>query len=248
MSIRQDSEFLLREKYKGKKCDEFFDDAKRLALGEPLAYLIGHVPFLSTTIYLDSRPLIPRTETEFWVEKAIGEIERSQIPIPRILDLCAGSGCIGVAVAKAIPKALVDFSEIDETHISTIKRNVKQNSIDTKRITIAHTSLFSGLPHRYDFILSNPPYIDETLHRVDESVIDFEPYIALFGGQAGLEVISQIIEQAPDHLTPGGQLWMEHEPEQSATIGVLAEKYPYSTKKTHRDQYGTERYSTLVVQ
>jgi release factor glutamine methyltransferase len=248
MSIRQDTEFLLREKYKGKKCDAFFADAKRLALGEPLAYLIGHVPFLSTTIYLDSRPLIPRTETEFWVEKAIAEIERSHIPIPRILDLCAGSGCIGVAVAKAIPQAIVDFSEIDEIHIPTIKRNIEQNNINKKRVTVAHTSLFSGLPHRYDFILSNPPYIDETLHRVDESVKDFEPYIALFGGQAGLEVISQIIEQAPEHLTPGGQLWMEHEPEQSAMISVLADRQQYIAKKTHRDQYGTERYSTLVVQ
>jgi len=247
MSISQDSKWLLEEKYNGEKTAGFFTDVKRLALGEPLAYIIGHTPFLDTTIHLDSHPLIPRAETEFWVEKAITEIKQLDVPIPRILDLCAGSGCIGTAVAVAIPKAIVDFSEIDEDHIETIKKNLHANTIDSARTNVVHSSLFTKLPHRYDVILSNPPYIDETLNRVDTSVKNFEPHIALFGGIGGMEVITKIIEEAKDHLTSGGQLWIEHEPEQSDAILEIGNQYLY-TVNTHRDQYGTERYSVLVVQ
>lgn len=245
MSISQDSEWLLKEKYNGEKTVGFFADFKRLALGEPLAYIIGNTPFLNTTIYLDSHPLIPRTETENWVEKAISKIKESTVPVPRILDLCAGSGCIGTAVAKAIPNTIVDFSEIDEGHISTIQKNLKENDINLNRANVVHTSLFVKLPHKYDFILSNPPYIDETLNRVGASVKNFEPHIALFGGVGGMEVISQIIEEAKNHLTSDGELWIEHEPEQSEAIEEAANNYLY-TVETKRDQFGTERYSILI--
>ena len=93
----------------------------------PEAYKIGWVPFIHTDIYLDSRPLIPRTETEYWVNEAIQEIKKSGVVAPRILDLCAGSGCIGVAVLKEIPEALVDFAEIDPTHHETIRKNITEN-------------------------------------------------------------------------------------------------------------------------
>lgn len=246
MSISQDSAWLLKEKYNGEKSTAFFSDVKRLAMGEPLAYLIGHSPFLNTTIHLDSRPLIPRAETEFWVEKAIQEIKDMPLPAPRILDLCAGSGCIGAAVAKAIPTSLVDFSEIEVGHTKTIKKNLQQNSIPDIRTNVVHTSLFDKLPDKYDFILSNPPYIDETLNRVDTSVIDFEPHLALFGGRDGMEVITSIIEHSLEHLKPNGQLWIEHEPEQTEAITELANRHLY-TITTHRDQYGSERYSKLLV-
>jgi methylase of polypeptide subunit release factors len=81
--MSQDIEWLLKEKFGGEKSDAFFADCKRLALGEPLGYLIGHVPFLGCTIHLDSKPLIPRTETEFWTEKAIEEIKRAAPSAPR---------------------------------------------------------------------------------------------------------------------------------------------------------------------
>lgn len=245
MSISQDSKWLLKEKYGGEKSEAFFADVKRLALGEPLAYLIGHVPFLDTTIGLDSHPLIPRPETEFWTEKAIAAIKEKSSPV-KILDLCSGSGCIGVAVAKAVPNSTVHFSEIEASHVETIKKNLKTNDIPENRTLVAHTSLFDSLPYQYDFILSNPPYIDETLNRVDRSVINFEPHLALFGGEDGMEVIEKIISSAIDHLNSGGQLWLEHEPEQTEVITELAEKYLY-TISTHRDQYGTERYSKLVI-
>jgi len=118
LRMKTDEQFLLEEKYDGEKTEAFFTDCKALALGEPLAYLIGTTPFLDTTIHLDGRPLIPRVETEFWVEKAIAEILALQerqpnlgvsgdSVAPQILDLCAGSGCVGVAVAQAIKEASI---------------------------------------------------------------------------------------------------------------------------------------------
>ncbi len=252
--MSQEFEWLLAEKYNGVKNDAFYADCKRMSLGEPLGYLIGHVPFLNCTIWLDSRPLIPRPETEYWTEKAIQEIHTSLTSPeagPRekvaVLDLCAGSGCVGVAAAKALPEAQVDFSEIDAKHIPTIEKNLELNEIDTKRTTVHQTNLFQGIERRYDFILANPPYIDANLNQTDESVIDFEPHLALFGGDGGLEIIEQLINQAPQYLTPGGQLWIEHDPEQSKAIADLGSKAGFVCN-THLDQFGLERYSILVLQ
>jgi release factor glutamine methyltransferase len=255
--MSQDIEWLLEEKYKGEKSEAFFADCRALALGEPLGYLIGHTPFLDTTIYLDSKPLIPRPETEFWTEKVIADIktnyptqDNSHTPGAdqlRILDLCAGSGCIGVAIAKAVPDAIVDFSEIDEKHTDTIRRNLEENHIEAGQTHIYHSNLFEAFSGTYQYIVSNPPYIDMDLKRTDENVLEHEPYIALSGGLAGLEVIQKIIEEAPKHLERHGQLWMEHEPEQSVAIRNLAREHKFACT-THHDQYGVERYSVLVLQ
>ncbi len=251
--MSQDIEWLLEEKYKGEKSDAFFADCKKMALGEPLGYLIGHVPFLDTTIYLDSKPLIPRPETEFWTEQVISDI-KTTYPVQhpgaeqlRILDLCAGSGCIGVAIAHAVPDAIVDFSEIDERHFPTIEKNLDENHIDRTRTHLYHSNLFEAFSGTYQYIVSNPPYIDASLNRVDESVTKNEPYVALFGGEGGMDVITQIIEEAPKHLERYGQLWIEHEPEQSDMIRNLAREHKFICT-THKDQYGVERYSILVLQ
>lgn len=254
MAMSQEEAWLLKEKYDGVKSDAFFADCKRLALGEPLGYLIGWTQFLDCKIWLDSRPLIPRFETEFWVGHAIAAIGNQvsgSLGIsdsgPRVLDLCSGSGCIGVAVAQAVPTTQVEFSEIDVEHIPTIQKNLAENGINASRAIIHHTSLFKGIPDRFDFILANPPYIDADLNRADQSVVDFEPYLALFGGKGGLEIIEQILTQAAHHLSANGQLWLEHEPEQAAEINALGAEHGFDVS-VNRDQYQAERFSILVLQ
>jgi release factor glutamine methyltransferase len=251
--VSQESEWLLREKYGGQKSEAFLADLARLEAGEPLAYLIGHIPFLQTTISLHSKPLIPRPETEYWVEKCLAAIGEQQNILERplrILDLCAGSGAIGVAVGSAVTESTVDFIEIDPTHYQTILQNCLQNNISEERVRIMSGNLLRELPKNpslgYDFILTNPPYIDATLGRTADSVKDFEPALALYGGEAGLELITEIIQTAPEHLRAAGQLWIEHEPEQSLAIQTIGENSFVVT--THKDQYGTERFSQLVLQ
>ena len=244
--MESEIEWLLKEKYHGEKSAAFFTDVERLKAGEPLGFIIGHVPFLNCTIYLDSHPLIPRPETEYWVEKAIAEIRQSKKPAPRVLDLCAGSGAIGVAVAHAIPAAKVTLVEIDKKHLPTIGKNLNENKISCTDYQVFQSDLFENIVGAFDFILTNPPYIDRTLDRTDVSVKDFEPAIALYGGAEGMELIARIIEAAPDYLTAEGVVYIEHEPEQSKQIKQLAESR-YKVR-TECDQYGVERYSILHLQ
>src|SRR3990167_3874071 len=156
---------------------------------EPEAYKIGWVPFIHTKIWLDSRPLIPRTETEFWTERAIEEIK--SIPNASVLDLCAGSGAIGVAVLKEIPESKVDFIEKEIRHHATIEKNIRANVPDgMSRSKILGGNLFQNAQGPYDVILTNPPYIDpEKLSRIQDSVLEHEPREALFGGKLGMELI-----------------------------------------------------------
>ncbi|HVS79487.1 MAG TPA: peptide chain release factor N(5)-glutamine methyltransferase [Candidatus Paceibacterota bacterium] len=233
--MEREAEWLLRDKYDGVETPEYHKDLERLAAGEPLAYTIGWTPFLNTKIFLDSRPLIPRPETEYWVGNAIAEAEKNSKPL-KILDLCAGSGCIGVAVLKALPNSTVDFIEIDPAHHPLIAKNIRENSIDESRTRILGGDLFENAGTGYDLILSNPPYIDPALQRTDGSVLNHEPHLALFGGERGMEIIERIIADGPAHLALGGTLYIEHEPEQAEAIAKLL---PGSVQL--KDQFGLIR-------
>ena len=246
--MSQDEEWLLREKYNGEKTSGFFADCARLASGEPLAYIIGWIPFLNTKIFLDSHPLIPRTETEFWVEKVISKMQSARGKASgrlHVLDLCAGSGCIGVAVLSAVRVARVDFAEIDPRHHPTILKNILKNNIDPSRTQIFSDNLFTQCTTVYDYILTNPPYIDSTLNRTEQSVKNYEPEIALYGGQNGMEIIERIIYKSPEFLTKDGVLVIEHEPEQTSQIHKLAKPRDFASQTFH-DQYGVERYTHLI--
>lgn len=244
----RDEGWLLKEKYHGEKTAGFFADCERLKAGEPLAYVIGSTPFLNATIWLDSKPLIPRVETEYWVEILINQIKAKNKSPLNILDLCAGSGCIGIALARAFPTTNVHFAEIDEKHISTIKKNCLKNNITEDRTNFFESNLFSAITpdSQYDLIVSNPPYIDADLNRVDESVQNYEPALALYGGKSGMDLINKIIDLAPLFLSKNGELWLEHEPEQSILIKDRA-NHTYQVT-TQLDQYKTERFSQLVLQ
>ncbi len=249
--LSQEIAWLLKEKYQGEKTKGFFTDCTRLESGEPLAYIIGSIPFLGTTIYLNSKPLIPRVETEFWIEKLILYIKKRVSEGQRnitLLDLCAGSGCIGVAVANAIPEVTVHFVELEEEHLDTIKINCLSNSIDEKRFKLFQGDLFlveNKALKKYDYIVSNPPYIDPKLNRTENSVRKFEPRNALYGGINGMELISKIIRQSASYLLKNGELWLEHEPEQAVLIKTVASN-KFSTT-TNFDQYNVVRYSQLVL-
>lgn len=256
----QEAQWLLGEKYDGELCPAYYEDLAQLRAGVPLAYLIGWVPFLGCKIWLDSRPLIPRPETEWWTERAITAIRATLPSDPQIsdrryvLDLCAGSGAIGVAVGKHLGFAAeVHFAEIDAAHHATIRKNMHEVGIDDIRLPVFGGHLFDQInathyaSFRYHFILTNPPYIDPALDRTDASVKDHEPHQALYGGKDGLALIEEIIEEAPKHLHPQGQLWIEHEPEHADAITNQGAAAGFAVT-THPDQYGVIRYSVLVLQ
>ena len=243
--MTREESWLLQEKWNGNKTEGFFTDCIRLESGEPLAYVIGHTPFLGCTIHLDSHPLIPRPETEFWVQEVISEINKKSLDEIYLLDLCAGSGCIGVSVLAHIPNAHVDFVEIDVSHHSTIQKNIDANTTDQKRTKIIGGNLFDTVTDQYDYILTNPPYIDPQLDRIETSVREYEPHLALYGGDAGLSIINEIIHNAQNSLKSQGKLIIEHEPEQTHAIGVLAETNGFVPTNC-KDQYGVYRFTHLT--
>jgi release factor glutamine methyltransferase len=110
---------------------------------------------------------------------------------------------------------------------------------------VIESDLFERIEGKFDFILTNPPYIDPAIDRAEESVKNHEPHLALYGGDSGMEIIGRIIATAPDYLNEGGQLWIEHEPEQVEAIQKSAEAAGFCAV-THKDQYGVDRFSILI--
>jgi release factor glutamine methyltransferase len=240
MEINQEIQWLLQDKYNGIKNAEFENDIERLQSGEPLAYIIGWQPFCGVKIFLDSYPLIPRPETEYLINNIIKELSDKQNL--KILDLCAGSGCIGVALLKALLTSTVDFGELDKSHHATILKNITENGIDTNRARIYGGDLFENITDTYDIIVTNPPYINPELSdRIGENVLKFEPELALLGGKDGMQIITKIAQKAPNFLKSEGILWIEHEPEQVKEIKQLL---PQS--EVIQDQFEVDRFTKYI--
>ncbi len=236
--MTRDEKWLLEEKYGGKETPEYHADAERLAKGEPLAYIIGSQPFLGLKIYLDSKPLIPRPETEWWTEQLLGEQPLT------FLDLCAGSGAIGCAALARLPNAKVYFGEVNPAHEATIRKNICENDLDESRAIIGIGDLFEPFAHmQFDVVASNPPYVP-THRELPQSVTDHEPALALRAGDDGLDIIRKIAHELLTHLAKNGVAWIECDTAHAAAAcAVFAEQGFNAQIRT--DQYGKPR--TLVV-
>ncbi|MFZ2500470.1 MAG: HemK/PrmC family methyltransferase, partial [Minisyncoccia bacterium] len=231
----------------------------RLASGEPLGYVIGWQPFLGLKIYLDSHPLIPRSETEWWTEQmfeseltdrkmgiGLGLAARS-VPIFRpgserlkFLDLCTGSGAIGCAVLAHLPTASVYFGEVDPAHETTILKNIRENNLDASRADIRIGDLFEPFGDmQFDIIAINPPYIPSG-RDLPVSVSEHEPSLALFAGTDGLDIIRRIAKELKEHLAPDGEAWIEVDSPAAETAAGLFTDQGFSTS-IRTDQYDRQR-------
>ena len=211
MDNQKEREFLIRDKYDGDSSVDLSKDLARLEGGEPLAYVIGWIPFLGLRVSLDSRPLIPRPETESWTEDLHARLKEKFEDRPfTFLDLCAGSGAIGLSVLAHFPAARVRFAELVSAHCDQIRRNIEENDLDASRATVHIGDLFDVFPsdQRFNIIAANPPYIPET-RTLEASVTDFEPKVALYAGDDGLDLIRRIAAEASQRLEDDGELWME---------------------------------------
>ena len=209
----------------------------------PEAYRLGWIPFLGLKIHLDSHPLIPRPETEWWTEQMLLEIVKNKAGFS-VLDLCAGSGAIGCAMLRHFPTAQVYFGEIDGAHEATIRKNIRENGLDESRAHIGIGDLFAPFGEmRFDFIAANPPYIPEA-RELPASVADYEPALALRAGGDGLAVIKRIAEELPRRLRRGGQAWIECDSVHAATACALFTAQG-SVAEVRADQYGAPRFIVI---
>jgi len=242
MRVSRETQWLLQEKHNGRFTVAAKKDIARLKAGEHIDYVIGFVDFLGCKIDLSLRPFIPRSETEYWVEKALRNLVPKRLGT-KFLDLFAGSGCIGVAVLKHVPRAHVDFGEKNKRLLSQIRLNAKKNGIAKTRYRIIQTNIFSGMRGRYDYIFANPPYIAESRkNKVQPSVLKHEPRGALFAGKDGLKYIRQFLGLAKDCLNKSGVVYLEFDSFQKPAIEQYLKKDGYKSWQFFKDQYGKWRF------
>ena len=185
--------------------------------GEPVAYILGEKEFMGFTFHLNSDTLIPRPDTECLVEKVV---ELNRISAPKILDLCTGSGCIGISLAKMIEKSTLELTDISEGALSMAQLNAKELSVYDRTRVYSLDILNEEIGGMYDIITANPPYIEREIAK-NLPVSEYEPMRALDGGEDGLTFYKVISKKAFSALNKGGMLALEIGYDQKEKVSTL---------------------------
>lgn len=223
----------------------------------PLQYLMGECEFMGYDFYVDERVLIPRQDTECLVELAVESIRKKKVKLGqeyseaeqkstkvKVLDLCTGSGCIGISVEKLCPDAEVTLADISDGALSVAKKNAQNLCAD---VTLVKGNLFENIKGRFDYILSNPPYIpSKVIEGLMPEVKEYEPRLALDGEADGLSFYRKIINEAPDYLNPNGRIYFEIGAEQGEDLTNLMNEKGFSEVKVHKDLAGLDRIVTGI--
>ena len=219
--------------------------AERRARGEPLAYILGEWDFYGLTLKVTPDVLIPRMDTEVLVDWAINVLKDEVKPGFRFLDLCTGSGCIGIAFAKAFPKSRGILLDVSDKALELAAENAKAHGLADRLIPVKGDVCAPAdekLLGKFDAILSNPPYITrEEMAELDKSVRDYEPSGALFGGNDGLHFYRAIIRDWLKLLKPGGFIAFECGYLQARDIGRMLKAAGFEKIKIVEDTAGIAR-------
>lgn len=202
------------------------DLVKRRAAAEPVAYLIGRREFFGVEFKVTRDVLVPRPDTETLVLELVTEARK--LPHPAILDLGTGSGCIAISVAVSVPAARITATDLSNEALAVARENAQRHKV-ADRISLLSGDLFAPVPSgtQFDFVASNPPYVpDGEIPELPPEVRLHEPHGALQGGPDGLDVIRQLLVEAPAYLKPGGRLLIEFSPEQADPIVQLCGAVP----------------------
>ena len=233
-----------RDMYAGEEvCRNVESAVQRLLKAEPLAYVLGEWEFYGLTLHVNPSVLIPRDDTCAVVGLAIKQA--IFLPSdPRILDLCTGSGCIGLAVASRIKDARVTLADISKEAMAVAKKNITTHKLSGRVSCVQADALGkpSAFLGKFDMIISNPPYITGAeMAELDDSVKNYEPHLALFGGRDGLDFYRAIAENYRSALKPGGYLAFEFGDGQGDDLCQILTENGYTILERTKDFNDRER-------
>ncbi len=207
----------------------------------PLQYLTGEANFFGRIFCVDERVLIPRPETELLAEKTVQALKKFPSPA-QALDLCCGSGCIGITMALEMPAAAVTLTDLSAAALAVAKDNAE--TLQAK-VTFRQGDLFMAVPgQQFQVIVSNPPYIPDGECSALQQEVRCEPLTALAGGADGLEFYRRIAKEAPEHLTIGGMLLLEVGWNQAQQVGELLQQAGLDVLSIDQDWQGIPRMIT----
>ena len=211
----------------------------RRAAGEPVQYILGAADFMGLRFHVDESVLIPRQDTETLVEAALIDL-RQRPGSPALLDLCCGSGCVGLSLASLAPHARVTLADISPQALEVARANEKALGVKAE---LKQGDLFAGLGReRFDVIAANPPYIPTGDLQALQREVRFEPTLALDGGADGLDFYRRIAGEAAGHMNPGGALFAEVGIGQAQSVLSLFKAHlPCVEAGTIKDLNGIER-------
>ncbi len=220
---------------------------KRCAKGEPLEYVIGEVKFLGCSIKVDRRVLIPRLETEIMADLIVKRIQNDFVDGKVLWDLCTGSGCLGISIQKLLPSLSVAISDISDAALSLAKENVLANQVP---VQVIQGDLFEPFQNKTaDFIVANPPYISvAAFDGLQPSVRDYEPKLALIGGESGMLFYERLAKSLPERLNAGGAAFFEIGFDQKEAVKKIFSHYPWRGIEVLKDWSGHDRFFFLEKQ
>jgi release factor glutamine methyltransferase len=209
---------------KSARIDEY---VTRRVAGEPLQYILGYVEFYGLKIHVGRGVLIPRPETELIVDAVVKTAMRNYGSELRVLDLCTGSGCLALAIAKSIPGADVYATDISGEALQYAHENARHNTIHS--VTFLQGDLFDPVNEKkFDIVVSNPPYIKSAdIPELQREIREWEPLQALDAGKDGLQYYRKIIRDLDRHLMEDGQCFLEIGFDQRKDVAALARKYGF---------------------
>lgn len=201
---------------------------ERRKKGEPLQYILGETEFMSLDFFVREGVLIPRSDTEILVETVIDKFDDKKTTVA---DICTGSGCIGISIAHYKKNTDVELFDISDIALETAEKNIKRNNV-SDRVKSYKMDILNEYPKKkYDVVVSNPPYIEKAvIETLQTEVKDYEPRIALDGGEDGLVFYRRIAETAHNFLKKGGLLAFEIGYNQGESVRGLMQNDFYDTE------------------